>query len=100
MRGGGWRERTDDGRHQSTQRLHGDDHVDGLAFAQHTHVDSLAGEAQVDDVLEREPLLSADGKGAVVGDGLAAEAEDDIVPLKDSRSGGCLLYTSPSPRDS
>ena len=58
-------------------------HVDGqlVAAAQQPQPHRLPVEFEVDQVLEGEALLLADGERAVVGDRLAVDGEQDVVPL-------------------
>ena len=44
-------------------------------------------------------LNEADNVGAVI-DGLLAQDVDQVIVVDNGSTDGCLLYTSPSPRDS
>lgn len=58
-------------------------HVDGqlVAATQQPQPHRLPVKLEVDQVLKGEALLLADGERAVVGDRLAVDGEQDVVPL-------------------
>ena len=78
----------DGGGNQAAQRLDGYHQLHLLALAQHAHVDRVARELEVDDVLEGEALLRADGEAAVVCNLLGIEAQYDVATLEHRGSCG------------
>ena len=74
--------------HEAAQRLDGHGELERFAVTQDVDLDGFVGELEVDDVLEGEALLCADGEAAVVGNLLPIKCQDDIVALDQLGSGG------------